>query len=422
MYRSITQTYRTRFEAVRDELAGAGDDVLPLTGAQRRFHHAQCMQPESRRTVVCLFAEFPAATVSAELLRRAAEAVVRRNPALRSRVDSYAGVPLQRIVEVNVSVREVSGHDARKVVRAALDEWPGDAGPFQLVLGRDTHTDLLALAFDHIVCDETSIGQVVAQLTEAYGADVDVPDRVVVDGMDRYRDAIHTQLDRELGASGEEALVHWLSRLRDAHTGRWAVGRRADEGAASRSDWRTVALPTVRGRGQLFPTLLASCRAALVEHDDTAPVCYTWAGGREAGPESVMGCFINTVVCCPPGDGFQAVQHAWWDDLEWADTPFDEVVRAARQAKLRWSGHLDLVLTLDDRSQRTIPVLGGVAGKETYVPGMRVGAPMIVSASYDRHELNLRVDHNPALVPDDMADHISGAIVDAVRKRFHASA
>ncbi|CAM5507015.1 hypothetical protein SALBM311S_05439 [Streptomyces alboniger] len=86
---------------------------------------------------------------------------------------------------------------------------------------------------------------------------------------------------------------------------------------------------------------------------------YPW-GGRPVGAPEVMGCFINTLVH-PASAGstrLTDVTADWWDDLDHATTPYDEVVRAARLAGGTWSGALHAILTFEDLGRRPYPVPG----------------------------------------------------------------
>ncbi|ANZ43284.1 hypothetical protein BBK82_35545 [Lentzea guizhouensis] len=424
MHRSITRTYRKHFADVHSG-AEDGADVMPLTGAQRRFHHTRSTDPLGRVKVVPVLVEFPPGALSARRLDRAARAAARRHPRCAG-PHVIRGVPVLRTgpPDIGPVVEVLPGPDSGHAMRSALDRWPAGHAPFRVLLARDDRRDLLALAFDHIVCDEASIGQVLGQIAAGYDTDVDVPDAEVAEELSRYRHAVESQLDHEHEASGPDALAHWTSRIRDAAPGRW--GRDPGGGGGSASEWRRVELSgAAAGRGTLFTTLLATCHAALAEHDGTAPVCYTWGGRAEpSGAGTVVGCFLNTVVAHPPGEHselLEDVRSGWWEDLEWADTPFDEVVRAARATGARWAGHLDLMLTLDDRTRRPVLVLGGTPGRETYLPGMRVGTPVVVSASYDKHELHLRVDHDPLVVPAGFANRVTDRLVDAVQDRGHVA-
>jgi hypothetical protein len=362
---------------------------MPLTGAQRRFHHTRSADPHDRVRVLPVFMEFPPGLLSTDRLERATRSVLRIGP-----------------VPAGPLVREVVGPDPDAAAWAALDDWPAARGSFQVVLARADRRDVLALGFDHLVCDGESIGLVLDELVAGYHSGEQVPDAVAAAELGRYRDAVERRLATEHAASGPEALAHWTSRVRDAGPGRWGRDRAAGEPGGHASTWHHIALPGTAA-DRPFPALLAACHTALTRMPGTAPVAYTWGGQDGAG---VVGCFINTVLANPQDDG---VQESWWEDLEFVDTPFDEVVRAARASHAPWTGHLDLVLTVIDRTRRPAPVLDGVPGRFTYPPANRMEDPVIVTAVHDRGELSLRIDHDPTIVPDAAAAGIAGALREA---------
>jgi hypothetical protein len=304
-------------------------------------------------------------------------------------------------------VREIVASDTGGAVWAALGDWPAGRGSFRVLLARDDRRDLLAIGFDHLVCDGESTGLVLDELMSGYQSGVRVPDSVAAAELRRYREVVERRLAREHAASGPEALAHWTSRVRDAGPGLWGRDRDAGEPGGRASAWQRVALPG-SATDRPFPVLLAACHTALTRIPGTAPVAYTWGGHDGAG---VVGCFINTVLANPQGDG---VRESWWEDLEFVDTPFDEVVRAARACHASWTGHLDLVLTFIDRTRRPAPVLDGVPGRFRYPPGNRIEDPVIVTAVHDRGELSLRIDHDPTIVPGAAAT----GIADVLRESF----
>ncbi|MGW4286920.1 condensation domain-containing protein [Streptomyces sp. NPDC004673] len=409
MHRSITRTYLKHFATVHD----GADELMPLTGAQRRFHHTRSADPHDRVRVLPVFLEFPPGLLSIPRLERATRAVLLRHPALRGAADTVGGVPVLRIdpVPEGPLVREITASDDG-AVWAALDDWPDGCGSFRVLLARDDRRDLLALGFDHLVCDGESTGLVLDELMTHGQNGERVPDSAAAAGLRRYREAVEEQLAKEHAASGPEALEHWVSRVRDAGPGRWGRDRDAGGPGGQVSAWQRVTLPE-SATARPFPVLLAACHTALAGSPGTAPVAYTWGGQDRAG---VVGCFLNTVLANPRGDD---VRESWWEDLEFVDTPFDEVVRAARASHASWTGHLDLVLTLIDRTRRPAPVLDGVPGRFRYPPGNRIEEPVIVTAVHDQGELTLRIDHDPTVVPGaaatGIADVLRGAFVDVDR-------
>ncbi len=407
MHRSITGTYLKLYSNVHN----GADELMPLTGAQRRFHHTRSADPLDRARILPVFLEFPPGLLSADRLERAARSVLLRHPALRGVADTAGGVPVLRIgpVPAGPVVREIAASDDG-AVWAALDD-PAERGSFRVLLARDDRRDLLAIGFDHLVCDGESTGLVLDELMSAYQSGARVPDSLAADALRRYRDVVERQLEREHAASGPEALAHWTSRVRDAGPGLWRRDA-GQPGGPPASTWQRAALPG-SAADRPFPVLLTACHTALTRIPGTAPVAYTW-GGHAGEGEGVVGCFINTVLANPQGDG---VRESWWEDLEFVDTPFDEVVRAARASHAPWTGHLDLVLTLIDRTRRPAPVLDGVPGRFTYPPGNRSEEPVIVTAVQDQGALSLRVDHDPTIVPGaaatGIADVLRESLVDA---------
>lgn len=410
MHRSITGTYLKHYASVHN----GADDVMPLTGAQRRFHHTRSADPGDRVRVLPVFLEFPPGLLSTDRLEHATRSVLLRHPALRGAADTVGGVPVLRIgpVPEEPIVQDIVASDTDAAVWAALDDWPAGRGSFRVLLARDDRRDLLAIGLDHLVCDGESTGLVLDELMSAYQSGERVPDSVAAAELRRYRDVVQRQLAREHAASEPEALAHWTSRVRDAGPGRWGRDRDPSEPHGQSSAWERVATPESSTQ-RPFPVLLAACHTALARIPGTAPVAYTWGGhdnADNADEAGVVGCFINTVLANPCDDD---VRESWWEDLEFVDTPFDEVVRAARASHAPWTGHLDLILTVIDRTHRPAPVLDGVPGRFRYPPGNRIEDPVIVTAVQDQDELTLRIDHDPTIVPGAAATGIADALRDS---------
>ncbi len=399
MHRSITRTYLKHYANVHRGAA----ELMPLTGAQRRFHHTRSADPHERVRILPVFLEFPPDLLEPGRLERAARSVLRRHPALRGAAETVDGVPLLRIgpLPEGPLVRETAGPDADAAAWAVLEDGTAGRGPFRVVLARDDRRDLLALGFDHLICDGESTGLVLDELMSAYRSGEEVPESADAGELVRYREAVERQLAREHEASGPEALAHWTSRVRDAGPGRW--GREPGERGGQATAWQRVTLSGAAA-DRPFPALLAACHTALTRTPGTAPVAYAWGSPEGAG---VVGCFINTVLANPQGEG---VRESWWEDLEFVDTPFDEVVRAARASRAPWTGHLDLVLTLVDLTRRPAPVLDGEAGRFRYPPGSRMEDAVIVTAVHEGTGLSLRIDHDPLIVPAAEATAITDAL------------
>ncbi|WP_144385245.1 non-ribosomal peptide synthetase [Streptomyces sp. SAJ15] len=450
---SITSSYLTRFEAL-DRGAGAFDGTpLPVTGAQRRFVLAQRLHPQGRPTLVPLFFTFPAGTVDPERLHAAAGHLAATHPALRARPLVRRGVPVQVIGAPDAEVRRVRprpGEGAAGALLSALGDWPAAGPPLRLFLAADAETtgaettgaetsgtgvepeagdggrgrEILAIVMDHTVCDEQSLGQIMADLGAAYRDRLgprDVPAETLADGVSAYAEAVRLQLAAEERASSAASLGYWAERLAalqppsDPPSVQGAApgggsGGAADTGAAG----RRLALDG-DARAAAFPTVLDACVSAartLHGRRSVPALGYPW-GGRPAAAPPVLGCFLNTVP--HPADDLGRTERAsaWWDDLDHADAPFDEVVHAARRARVPWSGRLDGLVTFEDLHRRPPLRLGGVVGREIHLDGRPLQAPFAVSVSYGA-DLLVRMAWDRAVIPDHRAEDAFEALVAAL--------
>ncbi|MFD7663620.1 non-ribosomal peptide synthetase [Streptomyces sp. NPDC059788] len=442
---NITEQYLARYEKAA---AGVSDPdlLLPVTGAQRRFLLARRLAPGGRPDVVPLFFAFPRGTVDLERLRAAAGHLAAAHPALRTRPDVLRGAPVQRLGAPEAQVSRVTprpGESAAAALRRTLLAWAAEGPPLRLFLA-DAHAggtradgpdagapgtagavEILALALDHAVCDEQSLGRISADLGEAYGLGLgpgDVaPDRAAAEAAG-YREAVRLQLDAEQRASGPDALAYWARRIAPALAsgGVPEPHRAAQVSPAAQQSRPTGALQTrlpIRaddGRATAFPVLLGACGSiARALYGTAAPgrtplLGYPW-GGRPAAAPPALGCFLNTVVhpaaACGPDD----LTTTWWDDLDRADTPFDEVVRAARSGAAPWPGRLDGLLTFEDLHRRPPLRLGGVAGREVHIDGRPLQAPFAVSVSYGA-DLLVRMAWDREAFPDGLVQDAFAAL------------
>jgi hypothetical protein len=423
---SITGQYLNRFQRLATSEGGA--DLLPVTGAQRRFVLVRAMDPAGRPDTVPMFFAFPRGTVDTGRLRAAAEHVAARHPALRSRPQVVRGTPVLRPGQPSVPLEEVRpapGEGVRDALRRAVGAWSPDGPPLRLFLAREAvdsvsakAEEVLAVVLDHAACDGQSLARIVEDLGDAYLTRLGPGDATageIAAGLAEYRQAVLLQLEAERRSSSPEALAYWGERLRTVRecAPRPTAGESRPTGSA---ELRMAADPL----GVPFASLLDACRAAatvLYGTGQVPPIGYPW-GGRPAGAAPVVGCFLNTVVfpaatnTVRPAPELTATQ--WWDDLDRADTPFDEVVHAARTAGARWSGALDGLLTVDDAGRRPALRLDGVTGREVHVDGRRVRAPFAVSV-VQGPELDLRMVWDRAVLDDDRAQDSFAALAGALR-------
>ncbi|MFJ9609570.1 non-ribosomal peptide synthetase [Kitasatospora sp. NPDC101176] len=417
---SITAAYLARY---RSAAADATTDLLPLTGAQRRFLITRRLAAAGRPDVVPLFFAYPRGTLDLDRLGRAAAATAARHPALCGGFATVRGTPVLRVGGPSAAAGAVPvapGGTARSALREALLDWPADGPALRLLVARepDGEEELLAVAVDHAACDEQSLGILTADLTEAYTRDeapATAPDRAALDG---YREAVERQLAAEDAAAGAAAQAHWGRRLGGLSG--------AGGGAAPTTGMLSHRLPAAEGaaRSAVFPALLdATAAAAHRLHGPVGPLAlgYPW-GGRPPGAPPVLGCFLNTLVhpADPGAAALDDLADAWWDDLDHADTPFDELVRAARTAGAPWTGALDGMLTLEDLHRRPPLVLGGVPGRETHLAGRPLAAPLAVAASHG-DDLLVRLAWDRERFPEATARAAFEDLLATLRRHLHAA-
>ncbi|MFI6638513.1 non-ribosomal peptide synthetase [Streptomyces sp. NPDC050504] len=456
---SITTQYLARYRRAVGSAADP-DGPLPVTGAQRRFVLARRLAPGGRPDVVPLFFAFPAGTVDLDRLRRAAGHLAARHPALRARTEVLRAAPVQRLCAAEALVERAAarpGESAADALRRELARWAPEGPPLRLFLAdaskdrapddprtdRDEPVELLALALDHAVCDEQSLGRITADLTDAYRAGLgpaDVPQDLAAEEAQGYRDAVHLQLAAEERASAPRSLAYWARRLasvrteapRPPHPSRLATAGATEPAWSADPAFPThpagaarAVLPVAAGdsRAAAFPVLLGAAATAARALYGPGPVplfAYPW-GGRPAAAPPVLGCFLNTVVHPALDGGPDEVTTRWWDDLDHADTPFDEVVHAARAASSPWSGKLDGMLTFEDLHRRPPLALGGVEGREVHVEGRPLRVPFAISVSYGS-ELLVRAAWDRSAFSDAHAEEAFAALVGELHARTGAMA
>ncbi|MFD0402340.1 non-ribosomal peptide synthetase [Kitasatospora sp. NPDC127121] len=424
MHASITAAYLARY---RSAAADSPTDLLPLTGAQRRFLITRRLAPQGRPEVVPLFHAYPGGTLDLPRLARAATTTAARHPALCGGFGTVRGTPVLRVGAPSAEAARIAvppGGTAGSALREALLDWPADGPALRLLVARepDGEEELLALAVDHAACDEQSLGILTADLTDAYARDDHAQEALAApdqDALAAYREAVERQLAAEDAAGGPAAQAHWGRRLGGV-TG-------TGGGAAGSTGMLSHRLPAAEGaaRTAFFPALLDATAAAahrLHRTDGQLALGYPW-GGRPPGAPAALGCFLNTLVHpAVPGaaTALEDLADAWWDDLDHADTPFDEVVRAARTAGAPWTGALDGMLTLEDLHRRPPLVFGGVPGREIHLAGRPLAAPFAVAASHG-DDLLVRLAWDRERFPEDAATAAFDDLLATLRRHLRTA-
>ena len=395
MHLSITGQYLARYQRIA---AGDGEsDLLPVTGAQRRFALVRSLDPAGRPDIVPMFFAFPRGTVDPVRLRAAANHLAARHPVLRARPEVLRGTPALRLAEPDVPVERrvrAPGEDAADALRRALSAWTAQGSPLRLFLcrgrtgcrGRGARRRTGPRRLRRPVAGTHRRGARAAAYATGSAPETSRP----------------PTRPPNWPPTGKRSCCSSTPSSARGRPPRWSTGA---DGCARCANALRCPVPQALAPGTLptgaaelrlpapasgvpFPALLDACRAAarvLYGAGHVSPIGYPW-GGRPAAAAPVVGCFLNTVVFPagtddapggPSGDdpfGAEATAAAWWDDLDRADTPFDEVVHAARSAGSLWSGRLDGLLTVDDARRRPPLSLGGVAGREIHIDG-RPSAP-----------------------------------------------
>ncbi|MFF3327344.1 condensation domain-containing protein [Streptomyces sp. NPDC002889] len=433
MHLSITGQYLARYQRIA---ADNGEiDLLPVTGAQRRFVLVRSLDPAGRPDIVPMFFAFPRGTVDPVRLRAAANHLAARHPVLRAHPEVLRGTPVLRLAEPDVPVERVvraPGEDAATTLRRALGAWTAQGSPLRLYLaedGPDAEEEVLAVVLEHTACDGQSLARIVEELSSAYRDGIGPGELAPIDAaaeLAAYREAVLMQLDAEQHAGSSAALEYWGGRLREMRERAPLPGQQALASGTLPTGAAELRLPAPAS-GAPFPALLDACRATarvLYGAGHVSPIGYPW-GGRPAAAAPVVGCFLNTVVFpagtddVPDGPsgggpfGAEATATDWWGDLDRADAPFDEVVHAARSAGSLWSGRLDGLLTVDDARRRPPLSLSDVAGREVHIDGRHVRAPFAVSVTHGP-ELHIRMVWDRHVLDDHTAEAGFGAFCTAL--------
>ncbi|MFD0267736.1 hypothetical protein ACFVGY_14240 [Streptomyces sp. NPDC127106] len=444
--------YLERFRARHAEEypAGATRRILPAAGTQRRF--AAMAAVSGRRLAVPLFMAVPAGLVDARHLDAALRVLADRHPALRCRVVVDRGLPVQewaadrtpRLAVAHVGSADAAGRAAAAAIRAVEDGRTATA--LHTVLLRGPEQDLLGFVFDHAVVDETSLRLFTADLFRvldggrpdgsADPAGLPAGEPAGGDPWTAFRDAVWTHVAAEAAAG--DRVGHWVGRLTPVAR-RWAARRASAPeqhasapGGASAPDQvpgvvrplepAPLPAPVGRARAALFPLALASLHLALRDTGVGAPttVGYAWGARTDAAAHTV-GCFMNTVLSAsastaPAGSPHDAARFAerfvdaWWQDVDHADVPFDEVVGAVgRATRIGWPGEADALLVLEDVRDRTPLRLAGRPVAEWLPPLLSPKAGLSGALRLDADELRLRVLVAPGTPAARCADGIAAA-------------
>jgi hypothetical protein len=383
------------------------DAAFPLTGAQRRFLLARRLSEAAVADLVIMVVEFPAGVVQLDRLRAALAHVAAEHPVLTARPRYMAGV---LVLDPQEEAPVVRRHDPRgtetgvETLHRLLAERPTDAPMLSVHLVPAVSpagpVELIGIFIDHVCCDERGLSLLIAELARAYERRLGPADAVPGRQADVYRTAVLAQLEAEAAASTDEYLGYWLSRLEKSGA---RMPGLPPTNRSINAAFATAVIPGGTRRAAAPAALRAAALAAEVHvgSDTPALLAYPWGGGQR--PDGIPGSFLNTVlfpVAAADRRELARVTELWWDDLDYAETPFDEVLRVTRRLGEGWTGQLDCLVSFEDVTRRAPLRLGGVEGIERHLERPVVlRAPFEVTVSF-ASQITIRMVWDPSLVAD----------------------
>ncbi|HEY0737024.1 MAG TPA: amino acid adenylation domain-containing protein [Herpetosiphonaceae bacterium] len=335
-------------------------DLIPLSFAQQRLWFMSQLQPDSS------FYTIPAVLrldgpLDPAALARSFQAVVRRHEVLRTSFGLQHGQPHQVIAPelelelplIDLRDLPLTERESEAQRRAAAEI----ARPFDLARGPlwrasllrlDDTTHLLVLALHHILADGWSLGLLIAELSALYSAEHSGTAAVLPPLPIQYADYALWQRAWMQGDVLAAQLDYWRSQLGgappllDLPTDRPRPPIQTFHGAT-----HPVLLPEALVAGlravsrregtTLFMTLLAGFQTLLARYSgqDDILVGSPIAGRTQAAAESLIGCFINTLVLRadlagnPPFRALLAqVRERCLGAYAHGDLPFEQLVEA----------------------------------------------------------------------------------------------
>ena len=256
-----------------------------------------------------------------EALRKGIREIVRRHEALRTRFEAVGGKPRQ-VIEEEISLdlgvvdlggreggegerelREMAGEEAEK----AFDLEKGPLVRVKLVrLGEEEHA--LLMTMHHIVSDGVSMGVVVREMTELYGAYREGREAVLAELPVQYADYAAWQRSWLKEEVLEEQAEYWKRELEGVEGLEMPVDRAVGAETTLRSGSsgfrlgkETSARLKELSRGEeatIFMTLMAGFQVLLYRYSgqEKFAVGTPITGRNEVETEGLVGFFVNTLV------------------------------------------------------------------------------------------------------------------------------
>ncbi|MDB4975616.1 MAG: LgrB-like linear gramicidin synthetase subunit protein [Myxococcaceae bacterium] len=356
---------------VQSDRSGA----LPLSFSQERMWFLHQLEPDGAAYNVAgaVLIEGP---LEQGCLLEAFDQVLERHEALRTRFITIAGEPHLRIDErssVRVVVHDLGvgeAADARASTLASLlASRPFDIACEPLAraelyrVGPERH--VLAVSIHHLVSDAWSMGVLVRDLLELYGARLNHWPPPAPDGRLAYLDYARWQREQLSAGSLIRERDYWKQRLEGAEPLVLPTAQPRSAARSSAGQVQPFIIPrelmrALRALGAsegatLFMVLLAAFEVVLQRHSGQTDlvVGVPVAGRKHAASESLVGTFVNTLalrVQVQPALGFREllrqVRMRAIEAYDHQDLPFEQLV--AELGLTRRAGGSPLVQVMFD--------------------------------------------------------------------------
>jgi amino acid adenylation domain-containing protein/non-ribosomal peptide synthase protein (TIGR01720 family) len=330
---------------------------LPLSYAQQRLWFIDQLEPGGTSYNVYGAVEIEG-PLDPEQLKRSLQEIVRRHESLRTRFISADGGP-QQVIDVEpgigLPVVDLSSLPAnerepetRRLVQSALLE-PFDltTGPLLRVklLRLEEQRHVLLLVMHHIISDGWSVGLLEHEVSALYGAFVAGQPSPLPELPIQYADFSVWQKKYLNSEVLEKKLEYWKQQLAGLETLELPTDRprpvvKTTNGASIALNLPADLTGQLRDLARqeattLYMLLLAACQVLLFRYTDQADVAVgsPVAGRTRSETESLIGCFINTLVLRTDLSGDPAftqlmrrIKEVTLDAFAHQDVPFEKLV------------------------------------------------------------------------------------------------
>jgi len=349
---SVSRTADGTWHAIaRSARHESGPDRFPLSFSQSRLWFLEQLTPGKWHYNVP-FALRLHSRISAVVLQRCVDEVLRRHESLRTVFRSEEGVPVQVILAqqpVQVQIKDLGALAAvereRELSRVTAEE---ARRPFQLEQGplfrvtlvrlQETHYVLL-MTMHHIISDAWSLGVLSRELGLLYEAYASGRPSPLTALPIQYADFAVWQRQWLSGEVLEKQLAYWREKLTDIEPLQLWTDRPRPVVASFAGAYRTASFGTELGRALRalgreegctpFMTLLAAFTALLSRYSGQDDVVVGTPIANRSRPEleGLIGFFVNTLVLRTDTSG---------------DPSFRELLRRVRETALHAYAHQDL--------------------------------------------------------------------------------